>query len=213
MKVISDVTAEIKGILAYEFDPPPPEWDLCGPVVNDEDFGDDIGPTIACNVLKQASAVIFHMLLLVNSSRNIIWQKYLGLIFIAEFWLAHGKCRTVSATLNETVTQSPFLQNLLALQERDTDGKERWHRSLYRIEHELCNDSFQAINLLKRLIWDKLSASVDTVLCCQLATWAMRVNWWKQIAVVEETLKFCVRGPGYITSQVSCCLTHSAGLV
>lgn len=54
-------------------------------------------------------------------------------------------------------------------------------------EQELCNDSFQAINLLKRLIWNKLSTWVDTVLCCQLAAWAMRVDWWKQIAVVEET--------------------------
>lgn len=46
---------------------------------------------------------------------------------------------------------------------------------------------FKAINLLKRFIWNKLDTWVDTVLCCQLAAWAMRVDWWKQIAVVEET--------------------------
>lgn len=52
-------------------------------MVNDEDFGDYIGPTISCNALKQPSAVILQILLLVNLSRNIIWQKYLGFIFIA----------------------------------------------------------------------------------------------------------------------------------
>jgi len=115
--------------------------DLCGPVVNDEDFGDYIGPTISCNVLKQPSAVIFHMLLLVNLSRNISWQEYLGFIFIAEFfteWLMVNAGWFLLLQMKQW--QSPFLQNLLALQERGTDGKERCYRSLYRIEHELCNE-------------------------------------------------------------------------
>lgn len=72
--------------------------------------------------------------------------------------------------------QSPSLQNLLKLQ-RDIDSKERCHRNLYRIEQELCNDRFQAINLLKRLIWNKLGTRMDTVLCCQLAAWAVRGDW------------------------------------
>lgn len=55
-------------------------------MINNEDFGDYVGPTTSCNVLKQPSTVIFHMLLLVNLSRNITWQKYRGFIFIAEFF-------------------------------------------------------------------------------------------------------------------------------
>lgn len=62
---------------------------------------------------------------------------------------------------------------------RCTGGKDRCHRNFYRIEHVLCKDTFQAINLLKRLIWNKLSACVDTVLCCQLVAWGMQVDRWK----------------------------------
>lgn len=51
-------TAEIKGILACEFDTAP-EWDLCGPAANDEDFGDYIAPTISCNILKTAFSSYF----------------------------------------------------------------------------------------------------------------------------------------------------------
>lgn len=52
---------------------------------------------------------------------------------------------------------------------------------------------------------------MDTVLCCQLAPWAVGVDW--RIAVVEEnTHKFLVRGPGHIAFHVFGCLTHTAGL-
>lgn len=72
--------------LACEFDSSIPEWDICGPLVSDEDFGDNTGPTVSYNILHLPSALIFHMLLLVNLSRNRIWQKYTGFIIIAEFF-------------------------------------------------------------------------------------------------------------------------------
>lgn len=98
--------------------------------------------------------------------------------------MAHGKCRTVSATLNETVSLLSCRTLLHCKRETLVARKDTTEACT---EQELCNDSFQAINLLKRFIWNKLNTWVDTVLCCQLAAWAMRVDWWKQIAVVEET--------------------------
>lgn len=79
-------------------------------------------------------------------------------------------------------SESPFLQNLSALQERELVARNDTTEAC--TEQELCNDSFQGFNLLKRFIWNKLNT---WVLCCQLAAWAMRMDWWKQIALVGET--------------------------